>query len=917
MRPRLVSLLASAFAAVALLAAPVRAAVLISEMCDPLNNYLTDRFIEVTNTGPDSVSLDNWALIAVGNNVNIMTWPLSGALAPGSSVVCGNSTTVAVFTVNFQNALWSTSNATWNGKVGDGAKLVDPNGIVVDLAVVPGTAFSDMDYVRKPNVYVPSTAYASTEWTGTAVSLATDASPGTHVLTPRPAGPALSHVVTNPAYPLAGATTNVSVDVVDTTSTISGVSLAWGTSASALSNTIPMTLSSGATYATSAPIPAQVAGVTVYFKITATDLATGISVSDMQSYALFYDLTVAQIQGAAASSPYAGSGAITHGVVTGVFGTYFTLQDGSGAWNGLWARGNTAPVVGDLAVVRGTVTETDAQGYAGNTLLTNAIVVSSTPGATLPDPVAVPSGSVLTEAYEGVLVTLAAGVCTNPNLGSGRWQVNDGSGAAVVDTLGYKVTPLLGTTYAVTGPLDYSNGAFRIEPRSAGDVVWTADHVAPIVNAVGEMSDSTFLVQFSEPVAQASGETAANYSIAGIPAVAATQDGTNPAFVWITVRGVPARLDSVIVTGVADPYGNATAGAPGVFTYTDVTVPAGYYDSALGLRGTALRAALHNIIKNHTVVSYDYAYTAYQTTDVRPDGKVWDMYSDVPGGTPYYEYSFSDHSSTGNEGTGFNREHSWPQAWFGGSVEPMYSDLWIVYPTDAKVNEYRSNYAYGTVGTATITSRNGTKLGPSSDPDFTGIVFEPIDAFKGDLARSVCYVATRYYTEDASWPGGDGASRGDLLPWAAKLYTQWCANDPVSWKERMRNGAVYAIQHNRNPFVDHPEFLAAIFDSNAVTAVAPGVAAATLTLRNAPNPFRGSTTIRFDLAQREHVQLGVYDVSGRAVRTLARGEAMAAGRHDLSWDGRDGQGRAVTPGLYFCRLEAGAVRMGRRMVVTL
>ena len=132
-----------------------------------------------------------------------------------------------------------------------------------------------------------------------------------------------------------------------------------------------------------------------------------------------------------------------------------------------------------------------------------------------------------------------------------------------------------------------------------GDVVWAADHVAPIVNAVGEMSDSTFLVQFSEPVAQASGETAANYSIAGIHALTATRDGTNPAFVWITVRGVPARLDSVIVTGVADPYGNATSGTPGIFTYTDVTIPAGYYDGAIGLRGTALRAALHDIIKNH------------------------------------------------------------------------------------------------------------------------------------------------------------------------------------------------------------------------------------------------------------------------------------------------------------------------------
>ena len=78
------------------------------------------------------------------------------------------------------------------------------------------------------------------------------------------------------------------------------------------------------------------------------------------------------------------------------------------------------------------------------------------------------------------------------------------------------------------------------------------------------------------------------------------------------------------MSGVADLFGDVASGATRGFTYVDVTVPAGYYASTTGLTGSALRVALHNLIRNHTVRSYDYAYTAFQTTDVKPNGKVWD-----------------------------------------------------------------------------------------------------------------------------------------------------------------------------------------------------------------------------------------------------------------------------------------------------
>ena len=357
-------------------------------------------------------------------------------------------------------------------------------------------------------------------------------------------------------------------------------------------------------------------------------------------------------------------------------------------------------------------------------------------------------------------------------------------------------------------------------------------------------------------------------------------------------------------------------GATANFNYVDVSIPAGYYDSAIGLKGWALHLALHNIIKGHTPVSYAGALTAFGTTDVKPNGKIWDVYSDIPGGTPPYEYAFGGTGQGGSEGLGYNREHSFPQSWFGG-VSPPYSDLWILYPTDSYVNGRRSNYSYGNVAVAGWTSLNGSKLGTSASAGYSGTVFEPIDAYKGDLARSQFYVSTRYVNEDASWPGSTSASHGQQLPWAAAQYMQWSLNDPPSWKERLRNGAIYVIQHNRNPFVDHPEFVTAIYDSNAVVA-AVGDREATRSIRlrpNTPNPFGTRTAIGFDLARRERVTLGIFDVTGRRVRTLANESELAAGSHQLEWNGRDDAGALLRAGLYFCRLTAGGSNETRRIVL--
>ena len=240
--------------------------------------------------------------------------------------------------------------------------------------------------------------------------------------------------------------------------------------------------------------------------------------------------------------------------------------------------------------------------------------------------------------------------------------------------------------------------------------------------------------------------------------------------------------------------------------------PQGYYDAAQGKTGQVLRAALHGIIKGHTSVSYNQMLQHFPQTDAKPNGKVWDMYSDIPNGTPHYQYNFSDNCGNySGEGDCYNREHLWPQSWFNEKT-PMKSDFFHIVPTDGYVNGKRSNYAFGEVGNVEWSSTNGSKLGKCTYPGFNGTVFEPIDEYKGDIARSMFYMTVRYYGEDSGWDSSDMTNKCTIKQWALNMLLEWHRSDPVSQKEIDRNEAVYDIQHNRNPFIDNPEFAEMIWN---------------------------------------------------------------------------------------------------------
>ena len=243
--------------------------------------------------------------------------------------------------------------------------------------------------------------------------------------------------------------------------------------------------------------------------------------------------------------------------------------------------------------------------------------------------------------------------------------------------------------------------------------------------------------------------------------------------------------------------------------------PRNYYNNALGKSDEALMNALRSIIRSHTQLSYNALWDAFKITDTDSLGYIIDMYSNC-------RYRPDQHGgSSSTVGGGFNREHSFPKSWFDDDY-PMYTDLFHLYPTDIKVNNQRSNYPFGVCanGTRLVNGQyhGKGKLGKSTYPGYSGTVFEPDDEYKGDFARTYFYMVTCYKNELPSWPGSPQLNYSDnrykaFSTWSINMLMEWTRLDPVSEKEIKRNDAVYGVQGNRNPFIDHPELAEHIWGS--------------------------------------------------------------------------------------------------------
>ncbi len=230
--------------------------------------------------------------------------------------------------------------------------------------------------------------------------------------------------------------------------------------------------------------------------------------------------------------------------------------------------------------------------------------------------------------------------------------------------------------------------------------------------------------------------------------------------------------------------------------------PAGYYDPAIGLTGAPLKAALNNIIDGHTSISYSNREGPLESLDQDPNNSanVLEVYS----GVSVAKTQFPAGSA--------NTEHLWANTYGIDDSNPAYGDLYNLRPCDSDVNSARANKYYDDGG--------GVAHPEAPLCHSTSVSWEVRPVEKGDIARCMFYMDTRYEGDPT-----DGFPRNLTLVDNVSLITTtdnnfgklstlilWSYTDPVSTEEQIRNHTIYTTyQHNRNPFVDHPEYVWAIW----------------------------------------------------------------------------------------------------------
>jgi Endonuclease I/Secretion system C-terminal sorting domain len=298
-------------------------------------------------------------------------------------------------------------------------------------------------------------------------------------------------------------------------------------------------------------------------------------------------------------------------------------------------------------------------------------------------------------------------------------------------------------------------------------------------------------------------------------------------------------------------------------------IPLGYYNSATG-SGFELKTQLHTIIKNYNPRSYNALWNLYSTAAYRDnyyenDASLLDIYSEKIGELENYNYTSTEQqcgfTTTSSEGLCYNREHLIPESFF----EPYFITLGIdtsinslnyytkndanfIYPTDIRVNAWRGNLPFGRVNATVLNScaggdaspylpsnlpcqtTNTSKVGFNNNSGYSagysGNVFEPINEFKGDVARSVLYFAVRYenilelmYTSCSNTTAKamfNSTAGQSFNPTFLNILKTWHLQDPVSDREIAINNKVYLHQNNRNPFIDNPTFVSLIWGNPLV-----------------------------------------------------------------------------------------------------
>ena len=304
-------------------------------------------------------------------------------------------------------------------------------------------------------------------------------------------------------------------------------------------------------------------------------------------------------------------------------------------------------------------------------------------------------------------------------------------------------------------------------------------------------------------------------------------------------------------------------------------IPAGYYDGTQGLYGEQLKAVLHGIIDGHTPPTYndlrDFILPESDEDPQNPDNVIL-----------LYTGRSQPKNTFGGLPDEWNREHVWAKSHGGFDNDPPCgTDAHMIRPTDVSVNADRGNKDF---------DEGGQQHGEATGCYFTEYTWEPRDEVKGDVARMILYMDVRYEGDNGELDlTVVDAVNTSPAPEHGRLSTllEWHEQDPPDDFEMNRNNVVYSYQGNRNPFIDHPEFVYNIWGESAGKQdleLAPEI-------KIYPNPVADELSIDFDLFAGSGWELEIYSSSGALqLKGSFEGCCHTINTSDLE------------PGLYFIRL---------------
>lgn len=315
-----------------------------------------------------------------------------------------------------------------------------------------------------------------------------------------------------------------------------------------------------------------------------------------------------------------------------------------------------------------------------------------------------------------------------------------------------------------------------------------------------------------------------------------------------------------------------------------LVVFAGYYDNVMNLSGDQLRNALRTLISTNTNSSYDNAKLfMFQTAD-NVNGTVRCIYTG-------HVYNIS---GSYNGSSDPNTEHTYAQSWFSSSQSSIKkADVHHLFPTRMQANSARGNLPL-----ANVASYSSSEVFYANEPwqsyrgndGYGHTVWEPAPQSKGNVARALMYFTVRY---------NDGLIQGGVNMLATLM--QWHAQDPVDASELARNQAVYQYQNNRNPFVDHPEFVNRIWGPvDNTDELMVGIAPLSIA-RVYPNPFRENLTVEVESDKAGSMTTSIFNLKGQLVYSSS--VALPAGKNEVVVDDLDANRAALPAGVYLIRME--------------